>query len=129
MAPNAWPADRANPQAIVPFLIIPAGIGIMATMLLVNAFPARRAKDILVLLGLWFFVVLYILFRMLRPEKLVDPDTFPTLVQYLTGLRGPVSPLLPSFWATEKLSPLLRGGKGEMPFYLLMLWSTAVPPS
>jgi ABC-2 type transport system permease protein len=110
---------------IVPFLIIPAGIGIMATMLLVNAFPARRAKDILVLLGLLFFVVLYILFRMLRPEKLVDPDTFPTLVQYLTALRGPVSPLLPSSWATETLSPLLRGSKGEMPFYLLMLWSTA----
>ena len=81
---------------IIPFLIIPAGIGIIVTMLLVNAFPARRAKDVLVLLGLLFFVALYILFRMLRPEKLVDPDTFPTLVQYLTAMRGPVSPLLPS---------------------------------
>ncbi|HEX9136262.1 MAG TPA: hypothetical protein VF905_04860, partial [Nitrospirota bacterium] len=70
---------------IVPFLIIPAGIGIIVTMLLVNAFPARRAKDILVLLGLLFFVVMYILFRMLQPEKLVDPDSFPTLVQYLTA--------------------------------------------
>ncbi len=109
----------------IPFLIIPAGMGILVTMLLVNAFPARRAKDILVLLGLLFFVAMYILFRMLRPEKLVDPDTFPTLVQYLTALRGPVSPLLPSSWATEALSPLLRAGKGETLFYLLMLWSTA----
>ena len=111
--------------AIVPFLIIPAGVGIIVTMLLVNAFPARRAKDILVLLGLLFFVVIYILFRMLRPEKLVDPDTFPTLVQYLTAMRAPVSPLLPSYWATETLSPLLRSVKGEALFYLLMLWSTA----
>ncbi|HUI67701.1 MAG TPA: hypothetical protein VL087_05795 [Nitrospirota bacterium] len=111
--------------AIVPFLIIPAGIGIIVTMLLVNAFPARRAKDILVLLGLLFFGVMYILFRMLQPEKLVDPDTFPTLVQYLTAMRAPVSPLLPSYWATETLSPLLRTVKGESPFYLLMLWSTA----
>jgi len=110
---------------IVPFLIIPAGIGIIVTMLLVNAFPARRAKDILVLLGLLFFVVMYILFRMLQPEKLVDPDTFPTLVQYLTAMRAPVSPLLPSYWATETLSPLLRTVKGETLFYLLMLWSTA----
>ena len=110
---------------IVPFLIIPAGIGIIVTMLLVNAFPARRAKDILVLLGLLFFVVLYILFRMLQPEKLVNPDTFPTLVQYLTAMRAPVSPLLPSYWATETLSPLLRTVKGESLFYLLMLWSTA----
>ncbi len=109
----------------IPFLIIPAGMGILVTMLLVNAFPARRAKDILVLLGLLFFVAMYILFRMLRPEKLVDPDTFPTLVQYLTALRSPASPLLPSSWATEALSPLLRAGKGETLFYLLMLWSTA----
>jgi ABC-2 type transport system permease protein len=110
---------------IIPFLIIPAGIGILMTMLLVNAFPARRAKDVLVLLSLVFFMVLYILLRMLRPEKLVDPDTFPSLVQYLTALRAPVSPLLPSFWATETLSPLLRRIKGDAVFYLLMLWSTA----
>jgi ABC-2 type transport system permease protein len=110
---------------VIPFLIIPAGFGIMATMLLVSAFPARRARDVLVLLGLLFFVALYILLRMLRPEKLVDPDTFPTLVQYLTAMRSPVSPLLPSSWATETLSSLLRGNQGEMVFYLLMLWSTA----
>jgi ABC-2 type transport system permease protein len=110
---------------IIPFLIIPAGIGIMATMLLVNAFPARRAKDVLVLLGLLFFMVMYILLRMLKPEKLVDPDSFPSLVQYLTAMRAPVSPLLPSFWATETLSPLLLRIKGDALFYLLMLWSTA----
>jgi ABC-2 type transport system permease protein len=111
---------------IVPFLLIPAAIGIMATMLLVNAFPARRAKDIVVLLGLLFFVVMYILFRMLQPEKLVDPDAFPSLVQYLTAMRAPVSPLLPSTWATEALSPLLRNTRGEAFFYLLMLWSTGL---
>jgi len=110
---------------IIPFLIIPAGIGIIATMLLVNAFPARRAKDVLVLLGLLFFVVLYILFRMLQPEKLVNPDAFPSLVQYLTAMRAPITPLLPSFWSTETLSPLLRHTTGDAIFYLLMLWSTA----
>jgi len=111
--------------ALVPFLMIPAAIGIGITMLLVSAFPARRAKDVLVLLGLLFFVAVYILFRMLRPEKLVDPDAFPTLVQYLTAMRGPVSPLLPNEWAEEVLAPLLRSAKGDVLFYLLMLWSTA----
>ncbi|OGW39292.1 MAG: hypothetical protein A2010_18675 [Nitrospirae bacterium GWD2_57_9] len=110
---------------IIPFLIVPASLGIMVTMLLVNAFPARRAKDILVLLGLLFFVVLYILFRMLRPEKLVDPDTFPTLVQYLTAMRAPVSPLMPSTWAADALASLLRSVRGEWLFPVLMLWSTA----
>jgi ABC-2 type transport system permease protein len=111
---------------IVPFLIIPAAIGIIMTMLLVSAFPARRARDILVLLGLLLFVVLYILFRMLRPEQLVDPDAFPTLVQYLTAMRGPVSPLLPSSWASDALAPLLKKNAGDALFFLLMLWSTAL---
>jgi ABC-2 type transport system permease protein len=111
---------------IMPFLIIPAAIGIIVTMLLVSAFPARRARDVLVLLGLLFFVVLYILFRMLRPEQLVDPDAFPTLVQYLTAMRGPVSPLLPSSWASDALAPLLKKNAGDAPFFLLMLWSTAL---
>jgi ABC-2 type transport system permease protein len=111
---------------IVPFLCIPAAVGIIVTMLLVKSFPARRAKDVIVLLGLLFFVVLYVLFRMLQPEKLVDPDTFPSLVQYLTALRAPVSPLLPSSWTTEVLSPLLRGTRGEAIFHLLMLWSTGL---
>lgn len=111
---------------IVPFLIIPAAIGIIVTMLLVSAFPARRARDVLVLLGLLSFVVLYILFRMLRPEQLVDPDAFPTLVQYLTAMRGPVSPLLPSSWASDALVPLLRKNAGDALFFLLMLWSTAL---
>lgn len=112
--------------AIVPFLIIPAVLGILFTMFLVNAFPARRAKDIIVLLGLLFFIALYVLFRFLRPEKLVDPDTFPTLVQYLTAMRGPATPFLPSAWASETLAPLLRGTAGDSVFYLLMLWSTAL---
>ena len=111
---------------IVPFLIIPAAIGIIMTMLLVSAFPARRARDVLVLLGLLLFVVLYILFRMLRPEQLVDPDAFPTLVQYLTAMRGPVSPLLPSSWASDALAPLLKKNAGDALFFLLMLWSTAL---
>lgn len=109
---------------ILPLLAIPASLGLVITMLLVNTFPARRARDILVLMGLLFFVVMYILFRMLRPERLVDPDAFPTIVQYLTAMRNPVSPLLPSSWATEALTPLLRSGHGSA-FYLLMLWSTA----
>jgi len=63
---------------------------------------------------------------MLRPEKLVDPDAFPTLVSYLTAMRGPVSPLFPSSWAADTLSPLLKRSAGDAVFFLLMLWSTAL---
>ncbi len=124
---NAGPTYYAGLLlTLIPFVMIPAALGIIGTMLLVSAFPARRARDLLVLLGLLFFVFLYILFRMLRPEKLVDPDAFPTLVQYLTAMQTPVSPLFPSSWASDVLSPLLRGKQAAAIFWLLMLWSTAL---
>jgi len=47
------------------------------TMLLVSAFPARRARDILVLLGLLFFVVLYILSACSGPRSSSIPTPSP----------------------------------------------------
>ena len=124
---HAGPAYYAGLVLTVPpFLMVPASVGIMMTMLLVSAFPARRARDLMVLLGLLFFVALYIFFRVLRPERLVDPESFPTLVQYLTAMRSPVSPLVPSTWAADALAPLLRNRPGDALFPLLMLWSTAL---
>ena len=39
---------------IVPFVVIPIAMGSAVTLLLVNVFPARRARDILMLMGLVF---------------------------------------------------------------------------
>src|SRR5881396_3400595 len=39
---------------IVPFSIIPVAAGTAATLVLVNTFPARRARDLLMLMGLLF---------------------------------------------------------------------------
>jgi len=37
----------AIPGVLIPFVLIPAGFGTIATMALVSAFPARRIRDIL----------------------------------------------------------------------------------
>jgi len=39
---------------IVPFVVIPVALGTAVTLLLVNTFPARRARDLLMLMGLLF---------------------------------------------------------------------------
>src|SRR5262245_44418305 len=39
---------------LVPFVVIPVALGSVMTLLLVNLFPARRARDILMLMGLLF---------------------------------------------------------------------------
>jgi ABC-2 type transport system permease protein len=110
---------------LVPFLIIPAALGTLFSILLVNIFPARRTKDILFLLSLFFAIGLYFLLRFLQPERLVNPDAFAGLVEYVTALNAPSSPFLPSFWASESLLPFYQDHQAPSGFFIGLLWSTA----
>lgn len=110
----------------VPFLVLATSLAVIFTMLLVNVFPARRTRDILFLLSIMLIIVLYLLFRFMRPEKLVNPEGFSSTVSYFASLRTPASPMLPSYWASEVLWPSLAPGKySEAGFNLLMLYSTS----
>ena len=108
-----------------PFLIIPAAIGICVTTVLVNVFPARRTKDILVLLSVVAVALLYLLFRLVRPERLVNPEGFADFGVFLSAMRTPDSTFLPSTWATEILAPLLGLRDGSPLFYYALLATTA----
>src|SRR5258708_19040718 len=57
--------------AITPFVMIPIAIGTAVTLLLVDVFPARRARDILMLMGLLFAGSLILLLRMIQPEQIL----------------------------------------------------------
>ncbi|MFB0521470.1 MAG: hypothetical protein ACETWD_08595, partial [Desulfatiglandales bacterium] len=109
-----------------PLIVIAASAGIMLIMVLVRFFPAQRARDIIMFLSLILIVVLYLLFRFLRPERLVNPDTFISIAQYLGALRAPDSPYLPSHWATDLLWTRLTGYTGGQILNHLLLWSTAL---
>jgi ABC-2 type transport system permease protein len=112
---------------LIPFLIIPAGIGSIITLTLVNILPARRLKDILVLLSILFFIALYFFFRLLQPERLVDPEVFSGLMDYIASLKAPVSPFLPNQWAVDCLSPILLKTKEDyFPLSLLFVTGLAI---
>jgi len=108
-----------------PFLLIPAAIGVMLTAILVNVFPARRTKDILLILAVFSVALLYMLFRMVRPERLVNPEGFADFTAFLNAMQTPESMFLPSTWATEILFPMLGLREGRPFFYYLVLVSTA----
>jgi len=108
---------------IIPFLVIPAVIGSACTLLLVNVFPARRTRDLLALIGLFAAAGVVALFRFLRPERLMSPEEFSSLVDFVAVLRTPTSAWLPSEWASEALMSYLRGFFDWFPF--AFLWSTA----
>ena len=97
---------------VVPFAIIPVAAGTAATLLLVNTFPARRARDMLMLMGLLFAAGLVIVLRVIRPEQLLRVESLPDLTDFFATLQSPVTPLLPSFWAGETIFTSLVGGRG-----------------
>lgn len=115
----------ATVVTLPPFLVIPAAIGTALTAALVNVFPARRTRDILVLLSIVAVAVLYLLLRMLQPERLVNPEAFASFVQFLAAMQTPSSPFLPSTWVAEILYPVLNGRADAALFYWLLLVSTA----
>jgi ABC-2 type transport system permease protein len=106
--------------------IIASGISIFFTMALVNIFPAHRTRDILMLLTILILVSIYIMLRFFRPERLVDPDAFFSMMQYMSALKTTDSPYLPTHWATEILWGHLKDpDAGNHLFEILLLWSTA----
>lgn len=110
---------------MAPLLILPAVVGAAITLLLVNVFPARRTRDLLALVGLLAGAFVVLLFRLLRPERLVRPDEFRDLVDFMAVLRTPTSPWLPSEWASEALMTYLNGAFDLFPFGLLVSTAAA----
>lgn len=108
---------------VVPFAIIPVAVGTTVTLMLVNTFPARRARDILMLMGLVFAASLVIVLRFIQPEQLMRVESLPDVTSFFATLQSPVTPLLPSFWAGETIFASLIGGQDWM--HALALWSTA----
>jgi ABC-2 type transport system permease protein len=107
-------------------VIIAAGIGILVTMILVYVFPAQRTKDVIMLLSVLMVMGLYLMFRFLRPERLVNPDAFFTVTQYLSALKAPQSAYLPTQWITETLWDSLTGQAGNSHlFEVILTWTTA----
>ena len=102
---------------IVAMAMIASGVGIFLTMALVHIIPAQRTRDIILLLSIVMVIALYFLFRFLRPERLVDPEAFFSVVQYMGALKAPDSPYLPTRWIGETLWGSLRPAFGQGPSF------------
>jgi ABC-2 type transport system permease protein len=114
------------PLTLALFLGIPAALGVIATMTLAYLLPAQRGKDMLVVFSTIFLSLLYLFFRLLQPEKLVNPAAFSDFLAFLSSMQAPSSPFLPSSWATEVLLPFLGFHRGDALFSSLMLLSTTL---
>ena len=109
---------------VLPFAVIPVALGSGITLALVNIFPARRARDILMLMSLLFAASIILLLRYVQPERLLRVESLPDVTAFFITLQSPITPLLPSFWAGETLFASLQGGLDLL--HGSALWTTAL---
>ena len=105
--------------------IIASALSSLVILPAVFVLPASRIRSIFVFLGLAVLIILYITFRLLRPERLVNPESFSSLLVYLQDLGAPASPLLPSTWAFDSLKAALSGDIKSALFHVALSLSCA----
>ncbi|MEW6671752.1 MAG: hypothetical protein AB1427_08605 [Thermodesulfobacteriota bacterium] len=110
---------------IVALALIASVISSFLVMLAVMLVPASRIRSLFVFLGIALFLILFLAFRLLRPERLVDPDAFASVLVYLNTLRTPASPFLPSTWAFDGIRTALEGRTLSALFHTALSWSCA----
>lgn len=113
-------------MALLPLSAIASALSAILVMSAVMVIPASRMKSIFIFLGLALFMLLYIAFRLLKPELLVDPDVFISALVYIKNLQAPEPAYLPSTWAFDSIRGALTGQPaGECLFHIVLSWSCA----
>jgi len=98
------------PLVIFPFTVICTAVGSIITLSLATWLPAKRTRDVLVVLAILGFLLLYVAFRFAEPERFLKPDGFEDLIALISGLNTSENITLPTTWA---LDSLLGGARGE----------------
>ena len=112
-------------QSLFALIIIASTISAIGVLIGVMVVPASRMKSVFIFLGVIFFVGLYLAVRLLRPEQLVDPEIFDTVMVYIATLESPSAPVLPSTWAYDAIRSALTGEPAQSCFHSAIAWSFA----
>ncbi len=112
-------------MAVIPLCLIASAVSALAVVVAAVALPAGRIRTVFVFFGLLLVVSLLFVFRLMRPERLVNPDNFVNLLLYFREMGTPGSPLLPTTWVFDSLTAALSGQWGETFFHLALTWSCA----
>ncbi len=110
---------------LVPFLVIPAALGVALTTMLVMIFPARRMRDVLVVASVALIAAGYLALRLARPERLASPSELAGFAAFLSAFEAPASPYLPTTWAANVLLAFLGDQPRAPLFHWALLASTA----
>ncbi len=121
-----WSFYAVSLVGFVCLLVMITAAAVFLVQQLVRSFPVRRLRDLFIFIGLLIFVAIYLLFRMMRPEDLLNPEGFASVMDYLSIMSESSTPLLPTTWVMTALRPYITGyGFEDIPLYLGLLLSGA----
>ncbi|MED5371265.1 MAG: hypothetical protein VX899_09640 [Myxococcota bacterium] len=109
-AASAGWAYYASLLVVVPaFLLIPSSLGAIVASLLVTGVSARRAREALAVVGVLFLVAVFMLLRLMQPERLMNAQDFESIAAYVATLQNPMPLLFPPRWAASVLGASMQG--------------------
>ncbi|MDP2968700.1 MAG: hypothetical protein Q8P64_05780, partial [Deltaproteobacteria bacterium] len=111
---------------LLPFCFIASSLSVLIVMVAAVVLPAGRIRSVFVFLGLLLALLLILSFRLIRPEKFVNPESFTSLILYLKTLESPSSPILPTTWFSDALKASLSGSWRNALFHTALSWSGAL---
>ena len=104
LAYEAGPSFVLVALVVVPaFVLIAAAAGVGTASVLVRVFPARRLREAVVLAGILSLGVAFVILRLVRPERLLDADSFESVAAYVAAVDAPIPLLAPPRWASDVL--------------------------
>jgi ABC-2 type transport system permease protein len=111
---------------LLSFCLVASSLSALVVLFAAVALPAGRIRSVLFFLGFLVLILLVIVFRMMRPERFVRPESFSTAMLYLQSLRAPQSPWLPTTWFFDGLRGALTRSPGDVLFNSALSMSCAV---
>lgn len=114
--------------ATIPFLLIPAAFSMALTTALMYLFPARRMRELMMLMGTLVFMTVVITFRLMEPEKLLSPRDETQVFEFMKSLAAPTAPYLPSAWAGKAVVAASNVGIDPWSYWFntILLWVVAL---
>jgi len=106
--------------AIAAMCLAASGLSSLVVVVAATILPAGRIRTLAVFFGVVLILFVVIAVRLMRPEQLVNPETFHSVAFYLQSLETPGSPLLPTTWTYDSIQAGLLGKNREALFHLAL---------
>jgi ABC-2 type transport system permease protein len=114
--------------ALLPFIVIPACLGVLFSMLMFRLSRSVSPRLLILSLGSIFFLIIVLYFKFGQPATLAFNviSDWRVLNRYLGSMGATSFPYLPSFWMSEVLRTISAGEGKSLLTYILALISTTI---